>query len=44
MFVSNQVDFGHQTNSDNYDVSHLHEELYQIFDNELVSLKFRLTL
>ena len=40
MFVSNQVDFGHQTNSDNYDVSHLHEELYQIFDNELVSSKF----
>ena len=44
MFVSNQVDFGHQTNSDNYDVSHLHEELYQIFDNELVSSKFILIL
>ncbi|XP_041377665.1 multifunctional procollagen lysine hydroxylase and glycosyltransferase LH3-like [Gigantopelta aegis] len=35
MFVTNQVHFGHQTNSDGYDTTHLHEELYQIFENEL---------
>ncbi|KAG8231868.1 hypothetical protein J437_LFUL011773 [Ladona fulva] len=33
MYVSNREDFGHLINADNFDTSHLHNELYQIFDN-----------
>ncbi|KAF4533520.1 hypothetical protein B566_EDAN001005 [Ephemera danica] len=33
MFVSNLDDFGHLVNADSFDTTHLHNELYQIFDN-----------
>jgi len=33
MFVSNRVDWGHLVNSDNFETTHKHNELYQIFDN-----------
>uniref|UniRef100_T1IVE2 Fe2OG dioxygenase domain-containing protein n=1 Tax=Strigamia maritima TaxID=126957 RepID=T1IVE2_STRMM len=35
MFVTNQVDFGHLINNENYDISHLHNDLYQVFDNRI---------
>ncbi|XP_021950567.1 procollagen-lysine,2-oxoglutarate 5-dioxygenase 1 [Folsomia candida] len=33
MYVSNRVDWGHLVNSDNFETTHLYNELYQIFDN-----------
>lgn len=33
MYVSNRVDWGHLVNSDNFETSHVNNELYQIFDN-----------
>ncbi|XP_046397512.1 procollagen-lysine,2-oxoglutarate 5-dioxygenase 1 isoform X2 [Ischnura elegans] len=33
MYVSNRLDYGHLINADNFDTSHLHNDLYQIFDN-----------
>jgi len=33
MYISNRVDWGHLINADNFDTSHLHNEMYQIFDN-----------
>ncbi len=37
MYVDNQEYYGHLVNSDNYDTSHKHSDLYQIFDNKYVS-------
>ncbi|XP_065349170.1 multifunctional procollagen lysine hydroxylase and glycosyltransferase LH3 isoform X2 [Cloeon dipterum] len=34
MFVDNLKDFGHLIHADNFDTSHMHNELYQIFDNQ----------
>jgi len=33
MFISNRVDFGHLINADNFETVHLHNDLYQLFDN-----------
>ncbi|XP_035714029.1 multifunctional procollagen lysine hydroxylase and glycosyltransferase LH3 [Folsomia candida] len=33
MFVSNVVEFGHLINSDNFDITRIHAELYELFDN-----------
>ncbi|CAL8072484.1 unnamed protein product [Orchesella dallaii] len=33
MYVSNRVDWGHLINSDNFETTHLHNELFQLFDN-----------
>lgn len=34
MYVDNMDDFGHLVNADNFDTTHLHNELYQLFDNK----------
>jgi hypothetical protein len=34
MFVDNMDDFGHLVNADNFDTSHVNNELYQLFDNK----------
>jgi hypothetical protein len=34
MYVDNMDDFGHLVNADNFDTSHVHNELYQLFDNK----------
>lgn len=36
MHVSNLHDYGHLLNGDTYDTSHLHGDMYQMFDNTLV--------
>lgn len=36
MYVSNLEEYGHLLNADNYEISHLHNDMYQIFDNRLV--------
>ncbi|CAH8641938.1 unnamed protein product [Heterobilharzia americana] len=33
MFVDNQMEFGYLINADNYTYNHLHNDLWQIFDN-----------
>jgi hypothetical protein len=33
MFVTNRVDWGHLVNADNFETTHLNNEMYQIFDN-----------
>lgn len=35
MYVSNRFDLGHLINSENYDLSHVHNELFQLFDNRV---------
>ena len=37
MYVNNLHQFGHLLNNDNYDTTHLNNDMYQIFDNRLVS-------
>ena len=37
MHVSNLHEYGHLLNADNYDTSRLHGDMYQMFDNNLVS-------
>ena len=39
MYVNNLHQFGHLLNNDNYDTTHLNNDMYQIFDNRLVSWK-----
>ena len=38
MYVSNMHNFGHLISTDNYETHHLHNDLYNIFENRLVSL------
>ena len=38
MYVSNLEEYGHLLNADNYETTHLHNDMYQIFDNRLVSI------
>jgi hypothetical protein len=33
MYVSNQMDFGHLINPDNFETNHTNNELYQVFQN-----------
>lgn len=35
MYVTNRLDFGHLVNPDNYVITVIHPDLYQIFDNKL---------
>lgn len=35
MYVSNLHDFGHLINSDSFDTSHVHDELYEIYTNQV---------
>ncbi|GFS32351.1 multifunctional procollagen lysine hydroxylase and glycosyltransferase LH3 [Nephila pilipes] len=35
MYVSNLHDFGHLVNSDSFDTSHVHNELYEIYTNQV---------
>lgn len=37
MYVSNILDYGHLLNADNYETLHLHNDMYSLFDNQLVS-------
>ena len=37
MYVTNLHDYGHLLNPETYDTSHLHGDMYQMFDNNLVS-------
>ncbi len=37
MYVSNLDEFGHLLNADNYETNHLHNDMYQLFDNKVVS-------
>lgn len=37
MYVSNYHEFGHLINADTFDTSHVHNELYEIYTNQLVS-------
>lgn len=36
MFVDNQVYYGHLLDSEKYETTHLHNDLYEIFDNRYV--------
>ena len=36
MYVSNLDEYGHLLNADNFDTSHLNNDMYMIFDNRLV--------
>ena len=36
MYVSNLDEYGHLLNADNYETTHLHNDMYMIFDNRLV--------
>lgn len=38
MFVSNMHSFGHILSTENYQTNHLHNDLWQIFENPVVSL------
>jgi hypothetical protein len=38
MYVSNLHDYGHLLNGDSYDASRVHGDMYQMFDNNLVSI------
>ena len=37
MYVDNRHKYGHLLNADNYETSRLHNDMYSIFDNRLVS-------
>ena len=37
MYVSNLHNYGHLLNADNYETTHLHNDIYSLFDNALVS-------
>lgn len=37
MYVSNLNDYGHLLNGDNYEITHLHNDMFNMFDNRLVS-------
>jgi hypothetical protein len=43
MYADNQAIYGHLTDSSNYDTSHLHNDLYEIFSNRYVSNKIIFT-
>lgn len=34
MYVSNRLEFGHLVNSDNFETTRTHPDLYQLFDNK----------
>ena len=36
MYVSNLEEYGHLMSADSYETTHLHNDMYQIFDNRLV--------
>ena len=36
MYVSNLDEYGHLLNADNFDTTHLNNDMYMIFDNRLV--------
>lgn len=38
MYISNLHDYGHLLSGDNYETSHLHNDMYQMFENRLVSV------
>ena len=38
MYVSNLEEYGHLLNADNFDTSHLNNDMYMIFDNRLVRI------
>jgi len=37
LYIDNQQYYGHLVNTENFDTTHLHNDLYQIFDNRYVS-------
>lgn len=37
MYVSNLEDYGHLLNAENYETTHLHNDMFSMFDNRLVS-------
>ena len=37
MYVSNLEEYGHLINADDYDTSHLHNDMFSLFDNRVVS-------
>ena len=37
MYVSNLHDYGHLLNADNYETTHLHNDMFSMFDNRVVS-------
>lgn len=37
MYVDNRESFGHLINYENYSTEHLHNDMWEIFDNPLVS-------
>lgn len=37
MYVSNLHRYGHLLNADNYETTHLHSDMYSLFENRLVS-------
>ncbi len=37
MYVSNVHQYGHLLNGDKYETTHLHNDMYSIFENKLVS-------
>lgn len=38
MYTSNLQDYGHLLNGENYEITHLHNDMFSIFDNKLVSI------
>lgn len=43
MYVTNMKDYGHLVDFEDYDTSHLHNDLWQISKNEYVSFFYYLT-
>jgi len=37
LYIDNQQHYGHLVDAENFDTTHLHNDLYQIFDNRYVS-------
>jgi hypothetical protein len=37
MYISNLGDYGHLLNGDNYETTHLHNDMFSLFDNRMVS-------
>ena len=37
MYISNIDEYGHLLNGDNYEITHLHNDMFSIFDNRVVS-------
>jgi lysyl hydroxylase/galactosyltransferase/glucosyltransferase/procollagen-lysine,2-oxoglutarate 5-dioxygenase len=43
MYVSNQYHFGHLLEVSTYTTDHLHNDMYQMMDNRLVSIEYCIT-